>query len=48
MCFHLLYTVQVDTVYPNRSLQLMLVSIFPSWIKEHSRDKRTYSAQVRL
>ena len=43
MCFHFLYTVEVDIVYQKVSLQLMLV--FTSW---NSKNKRTHSAQVRL
>ena len=44
MCFHFLYTAQVDTL-SKCSLQLMLVSVFPSW---NSKNKRTYSAQEAL
>ena len=44
MCFHFLYTVQVDTVYQN-ALYNSGLCLFTSW---NSKNKRAYSGQARL
>ena len=44
MCFHFLYTVQVDTVYQN-ALYNSGLCLSTSW---NSKNKRAYSGQARL